>query len=143
MTLTKKRDSFFPSAWNDLFENNFLNTPTPAQRGISVPAVNISEDENGYTIEMAAPGMKKEDFKIDLDHNLLTVSSEKSEGSEETTDNYTRQEFSFNRFSRSFRIPMAADKENINAEYTDGILRISIAKREEAKVKPKRSIEIG
>jgi len=143
MTLTRKRDSFFPSAWNDLFENNFLNAPTPTQRGITVPAVNIKEDENGYTIEMASPGMKKEDFKIDLDNDLLSITSEKMDKTEDKEDNYTRQEYSFSKFSRSFRIPEAANREEINAEYVDGILSVHITKKEEAKVKPKRTIEIG
>ncbi len=143
MTLTRKRDHFFPTAWNELFDNNFFNTPTTSQRGITVPAVNIKEDENGYAIEMAAPGMEKSDFKIHLDHNLLTISTEKEQKTDHSKDNYTRKEYSFSSFSRSFTLPDAADKDKIDAAYTAGVLKIMISKREEAKPKPTREIQIG
>ncbi len=143
MTLTRKRDHFFPTAWNNLFESNFLNTPTPSYRGLTSPAVNIKENEDGYAIELASPGMKKEDFKINLNQDLLSISVDKEKNSEEEKDNYTRKEYSFSSFSRTFTLPDAADTDSINAEYTDGILKVLISKREEAKPKPAREIVVG
>jgi HSP20 family protein len=142
MTLTKKRNPFFPSVWNDLFESNYLTPQTSAQRGITVPAVNIKETENNYLVEMASPGMKKEDFKINLEDDVLSISAEMKSEHEETGTQYTRKEFSFSSFKREFTLPETADTDDITANYFDGILTITIAKKEEAKPKPAKLIEI-
>jgi HSP20 family protein len=99
-----------------------------------MPAANIIENEKSFNIEIAAPGMKKEDFKLKLENNVLTISSEKeSENSEETT-NYTRKEFMYGSFSRSFTLPKIVETENIKASYDDGILKIEIPKKDEARI---------
>ena len=105
--------------------------------------MNISENENRIQIEVAAPGMKKEDFKIDLEHNLLTVSAEISYENNESGDRYSRKEFSYKTFRRQFNIPVETiDGEQIQAAYKDGILLVTLPKREELKPKPTRAIEI-
>jgi HSP20 family protein len=111
----------------------------------TLPAVNIRETKDSYEVEMAAPGMKKEDFKIELDRNILTISSEKSEEHEEQgeEEKYSRKEFSYQSFQRSFNLPKeVVDEDKIEARYREGVLHLTIPKREEAKQKPPRKIEI-
>lgn len=115
----------FESFFNDSFMNDRMIT--------RVPAVNIAETANSYQIELAAPGLKKDDFKINLDKNILSISVEKR--SEENQDNkrYNRREYSYSSFVRSFTLPEYADPNNIEAEYTDGLLTLHVGKKEEAK----------
>ncbi len=116
----------------------------------SLPAVNISEGENEFTVEVAAPGLEKKDFKIDLENDVLTISSvrednevdNKEENKKETNDQYTRREFAYSNFSRSFNLPDSVDAENITAAHKNGILNVSIPKKEEAKAKPARQIAV-
>jgi HSP20 family protein len=110
--------------------------------GNSFPAVNIRENERDFEVEIAVPGKKKEDFNIEVDNNVLTVSLEYKKEEEVKEDNYTRREFSFNSFKRAFTLPETVNVEKINASYTDGILRFTLPKKEEALPKPKRLIEI-
>ncbi len=135
----------FPSMFNRFFENdlfdwstrNFSNTNT------TLPSVNIKEDVNGFEVDMAAPGFEKNDFKIELLNNLLTISSEKKVENETKEDQqFTRQEFSYQSFSRSFTLPNTVEGEKIMAKYENGILRVVIPKKEEAKPKPVKQIEI-
>jgi HSP20 family protein len=131
-------DRFFD---NDLFDwssRNFSNTNT------TLPSVNIKESRENFEVEMAAPGLSKNDFKIELNHDLLTITSEK-ELEKETKDDqqFTQREFSYQSFSRSFSLPNSADGEKIEARYDNGILRIIIPKKEEAKPKPARQIRIS
>lgn len=121
----------------DLFNWNDKNF---AEFGNTLPSVNVKETDSNYDIELAAPGMKKDHFKISLNKNILTVSSEnKSENEEKSEDGkYTRREFNYQSFSRSFTLPKdTVDSENIEANYVDGILKISVPKKvkEEAPVK--------
>lgn len=110
----------------------------------TLPAVNTFENKDSYELEVAAPGMKKDDFKIELDNNTLTISSEKDESHEEKENEYSRREFSYQSFTRSFQLPEnKVENSKIAARYTDGILYVSIPKREEAKVQPARMIEIA
>ena len=110
----------------------------------TLPAVNVLEDENQIQIEVAAPGMKKEDFKIDLENNRLTVSAEKSEEKNESNGRYARKEFCYNSFSRQFNVPVETiNGEQIQASYLDGILLLTLPKREELRPKPARKIEIN
>lgn len=145
MTLVKRKESMFPSVWNDLFDNDFFRTPNVAQAGITVPAVNIKESPEKFDIELAIPGKKKEDFNIHLDQNLLTIcSEEKNETVDENkNENYTRREYSYSSFTRTFTLPETADSEKINATYNNGILNVSINKKEEAKAKAARTIAIS
>lgn len=116
----------FDSIINDSFLNErFLN---------KVPAVNIAETENEFHIELAVPGLKKEDFKISLDKNVLSVSAEKKTENVDETKKYSKREYSYNSFVRSFTLPETADQSKIEAEYTDGVLKLNVAKKEEAKI---------
>lgn len=131
-------DNFFSRDWMDWSNSNFSRTNT------TLPAVNVKETDDMFEIEVAAPGMKKDDFKIDLDNNRLTISSEKKEEKADENENYTRKEFSYQSFSRSFTIPEAVvDGEKISAKYADGVLNIHLPKREEVKPKPARKIKIS
>ena len=110
----------------------------------TLPAVNTFENKDSYELEVAAPGMKKDDFKIELDNNTLTISSEKNENHEEKENEYSRREFRYQSFNRSFQLPEnKVENSKIAARYTDGILYVSIPKREEAKVQPTRMIEVA
>lgn len=128
-------DEFFG---RDLLSSEFFRPKT----GINMPAVNIVEGSEDFKIEVAAPGLEKDDFKIDLENNVLTISSEKEEKNEKTKDAIVRREFSYSAFKRSFSLPATIDTEKISALHKDGILHICIPKKEEAKQKPPRKIDI-
>lgn len=130
-------DRFLNSDIYDWSVGNYTNTDS------TLPSVNIKEDNDGFEVEVAAPGMEKGDFNIELNNNTLTISSEK-EIKNETNEGqaYTRREFSYQSFRRSFALPNSVDSEKIKAKYENGILNIVIPKREEVKPKPKRLIEI-
>jgi len=127
-TLPAVFDDFF-KPWNEWFENGntFFNRLT------TVPAVNIVENKDDYKVSLAVPGMKKEDFNIDVEGNMLTISSEKEENKEEKEERFTRKEYSYSSFSRSFTLPDEVNKEKIEAKYEDGVLKLILPKREEAK----------
>jgi HSP20 family protein len=119
--------------FNDVFESVFNDSFFSDRMVSRVPAVNISESADHFHIELAAPGLKKSDFKISVDENRLIISVEQQQ--EQTTNNlkFTKKEFSFGSFVRSFTIPDVADQGRIEASYEEGILRVNLAKREEAK----------
>jgi len=144
MTLVKfnnQRNNTLLPGFNDVFDSIFNDTFFNDRMVTRVPAVNISETENNYHVELAAPGLKKEDFKLNLDRNQLTISVEQTSDNQENQKNYSKREYSYSSFVRSFTLPESADDSKIDATYTDGILRIDIAKREEAKM-VRRQIEI-
>src|SRR5690606_40509464 len=133
MTLVKRNGNLlnsFPYVFNEFFnkeffdwgESNFSNT------GTTIPAVNIRETKDDVEVEVAAPGMKKEDFRIELDGNLLTISSElKKENETQEEGRYTRREYSYQSFQRRFTLPKeVVDSDNINARYENGVLRLQI-----------------
>ncbi|MGJ1269906.1 MULTISPECIES: Hsp20/alpha crystallin family protein [Sphingobacterium] len=148
MKLAKRNWNNF-SLFSPMFDNfnrellnwdnkNYSSTST------TVPAVNIKENAESFEVEVAAPGMAKGDFKVTLDGNLLTISSAKEEQNEEHKDNYTRREFSYQSFQRSFELQKeVVDQDNIQARYENGMLRLTIPKKEEAKQKEPRMIEIS
>ncbi|MGN6533085.1 MAG: Hsp20/alpha crystallin family protein, partial [Ginsengibacter sp.] len=111
----------------------------------SIPGVNIKETPENFQVEVAAPGMSKKDFKIELDGNVLTISSEKTNSQEEKDDEkYTRREFSYQSFYRTFNLPKeVVDVDKILAKYENGLLQLLIPKKEEAKQKPPRLIQIS
>lgn len=144
MTLVKfnnRTNNALLPGFNDVFDSIFNDTFFNDRMMNRVPAVNISETENNYHVELAAPGLKKEDFKLNLERNMLTISVEATTDNQDNQKNYTKREYSYSSFVRSFTLPESADDSNINATYTDGVLKIDIAKREEAKV-VRRQIEI-
>ncbi|ETN96068.1 heat shock protein Hsp20 [Zhouia amylolytica AD3] len=133
----------FPSLLDELFKNDWFEGKEV--RNFNAPAVNIRESESGYALELAVPGLKKEDFNIAIDENVLTISSETK--SEKETHNeegkYTRKEFNYASFSRSFTLPETVDEESVNASYSDGVLTIALPKKQEALPKQKRMISIS
>ena len=122
----------FPS----LFTSNF-NT------GISLPKVNIKEVADAFIVEMAVPGLKKSDFHLDLDNTTLSISAELKNENEESEEGYTRREFGYSSFKRTFTLPETVDESKINAKYNEGILYVHLPKKEEAKQKPPRTIKIS
>lgn len=137
MTLVKfnngVKNSTLKPWFSDVFDT-FLNDSYNVERfNAKVPAVNISETDNAFVLELAAPGFKKEDFKIDLEKNILQVSSEKKTSQTAEEKKYSRKEYSYSSFSRSFTLPETADFSKIEAKYEDGILVINIAKQEDTK----------
>jgi len=138
MKLIKRNDDWgFPSIWEDFFNNDFINFPSAMSRGRTTPAVNISENDKDFIVELAAPGMKKSDFNINLDRNVLSISSELKDETKEEGKQFTRKEFSYQSFQRSFTLPESVDQEKIEAKYTDGVLKIILHKKEETVTKSK------
>ena len=140
MSLVRRSNVLFPALMNEMFKpdwfggmENYNNT---------LPAVNIRENEKDFELEIAVPGQKKEDFNIEVDKNVLTISMENKNEEEVKDDNFTRREFSYSSFKRAFTLPETVNEDKINASYTDGILRFTLPKKEEALPKPKRLIEI-
>jgi HSP20 family protein len=118
-------DRFFHSHWGHTF-----------------PQVNVKETSKSFEIELAVPGYDKKDFNISVDEAYLTVSAEKNHEDEKKEDNYTQSEFGFNSFSRSFHLPANANEEDIQAKYEEGVLKITITKKNIIADKPKKSIEV-
>jgi HSP20 family protein len=148
MTLLRRSD-LLPSWAN--FVNDFFNSDLSdwslrhySDPNTTLPAVNIKENADSFMVEMAAPGMAKEDFTIELNNDLLTISSEKkTENETKEGETFTRREFSYQSFSRSFTLPKTVDADKISAKYENGILSIAIPKKEEAKPKPTKQISIS
>ncbi len=129
-------DNFFENSMGTDFLSNF-NT------GITLPAVNIKETNEEFVLELAIPGMKKSDFIIDVENKILSVASEVRIENEETKQNYTRREFGYSSFKRTFTLPDSVESDSVKGTYKDGILMITLPKREEAKQKPPKRIEIS
>ena len=145
MTLIKQRGSF-PSMrslledfWNNdtLVEDRFWNTR------VNLPAVNIIEKDDKFLIEMAAPGLRKEDFKINIENGILQIDSESQKEVEEEKDNYTRKEFNYSSYSRSFTLPENASEENIAASYENGVLKLKLQKLKSETSHKKKQILIA
>ena len=118
----------FRSLLSDFFEAEDLSFDRLWNKN-SIPAVNVSEQDKNYEIELAVPGMHKDDFKVKIENGVLTISAEKKEEKEKKEKNYTRQEYSYTSFSRSFTLPENAKEEDIKAHYEDGVLKLSVAKK--------------
>lgn len=148
-TMMTNRNLFpaLPSLIEDFLTRSWMDT-APNQRFTpsTLPAVNIQETGDAFLIQVAAPGMKREQFNVQFENFVLTISGEtKEQESEKNESNpFTRQEFHYGSFERSFSLPEnKIDAERIEAKYADGILRITIPKKEEAKIKPPRQISIS
>lgn len=115
----------------------FPNFIRAAQMNKGIPAVNTKETDKGYEIELAAPGMDKSDFDVNLNENVLIISSKKETSKNQEDDGYTLKEFSYNSFSRSFTLPKDANGEKISAKYENGVLKLELPKLKEAKKSPK------
>lgn len=140
-----KRNLFWPSSSSvdDFLNENFFKWPGMNNENFSVPRVNIMETDEDFQVELAAPGMKREDFNIELDNNNLVIWSETSNSNESKESDYARREFSYESFRRSFFLPNTVDADQIEAKYQDGLLKLVIPKKEEAKRKPAKRIEIS
>ena len=140
-----RRGLSMPNLLDDFFGRDLMSNVFDDHTGVSVPAVNVIENNDEFRIEVAAPGLDKKDFKIDLENNVLTISSEKEMKDEETDKNgkFMRREFSYSSFKRSFTMPQSVEADKINAKHKDGVLYISIPKKEEAKQKPPKQISIS
>jgi len=149
MTLLKRSDIYrpsLPSLFDNLFSRDLMDwsnlnfSPT----NTTLPAVNIRETKDDFQIEVAAPGLGKSDFKVNLENNQLVISSEHKEEKKSDEENYTRREFSYQSFQRSFTVDeRQVEGEKISAKYSDGILCITLPKKEEVKPKPAREIKIS
>ncbi len=123
-----KRNSGLPalnSMIDSFFNDRFINTEFATN---TLPSVNVKENENEFTIEVAAPGLTREDIKVEITHGILTIASEKKEETAEENDKFTRKEFNYSSFQRSFHLPDNIDEDSIKANYNDGVLNITIAK---------------
>lgn len=141
MSLIRFKNSALPSLVENFF-NREANDLFQPFNGQMLPPVNIAENNDGFLIEVAAPGLKKENFQANLNQNILSITYHEEENKEETNGRYTRREFRFGSFKRSFTLPQTVDSENISANYDNGVMRLYIPKREESKPKPERLIEI-
>jgi HSP20 family protein len=149
---TRKRNGAigsFPTLFNQFFNDPFfggslaeLPTSVFAGKYGYMPSANIRETDDRFIVELSAPGLKRADFRVDLEDGMLTISSEKEEEKKEEDSSYRRREFSFSSFTRSFALPENVDESQINARYQDGILEVTIPKKEVSAKKPKKQIRI-
>lgn len=150
MTIMKRNGNLLnplPNLFEDFFNRDLFDWgySNQSQTGTSIPAVNIRETNDHFEVEVAAPGMKKDDFKVELDNNVLSITSERKEEREEKEEGkFNRREFSYQSFQRSFHLAKEiVDADKIEANYQDGVLHLSIPKRDEVKPKPSRLITIN
>ncbi|ASO06761.1 HSP20 family protein [Arenibacter algicola] len=141
MSLVKRNNVMFPSLMNEILRPDWFGGIDNFKE--SVPAANVKETETEYVLELAIPGRKKEDFNVEIDNDILTISSEVKSEENKEDDGYTRREFTFSSFKRVFSLPETISLDKINATYEDGILKFVLPKKEEALPKPKRLIEIA
>jgi HSP20 family protein len=149
MSLVRRNGSLlnqWPNLFDDFFNRDLVNWNNSnfSTTDTTIPAVNIKETAENYEIEVAAPGMTKKDFKVELEGNLLTISSQRANQEEGENERYSRKEFSYQSFQRTFNLQKdVVDIEKIQARYENGLLQLSIPKKEEAKQKPPRLIQIS
>ena len=142
MTLVRKNTApYFPAVLDELLNTDWLGGRAQSFTN-TAPAVNVIEKDTAFEVEVAAPGMKKEDFNIELDNDLLTISAKQKTTEEEQEGKFTRKEFSFTSFKRSFNLPDTVNTAKISATYENGILSLGLPKRKEAQVQPARLITI-
>ena len=140
--LTKYNKCYVPSYRDDFF-NDFVSSRYYGSGYGSTPAVNIIEENDEFRIDVAAAGLSKDDFKIDLDSEIITISAEKKNEKTDSKKNYTRREFNFASFQRSFKLTDSIDQEKIKAEHHDGVLTIHLPKKEESVKAGPKSINIS
>ena len=141
MSIVKRNNVLFPSLMNEFFKPDWFGGMDNVN--YNVPAANVKESESEYLLELAVPGRKKEDFNVEIDNDVLTISSEVKNEDSTVDEGYTRKEFTFSSFKRVFSLPETVAADKINASYEDGVLKFVLPKKEEALPKPKRLIEIA
>ena len=140
MTLTRSRLGFYPSLMEDFFTGF---SPKSFQPNPQSPAINIKEVENGYEMELSAPGFSKNEIEVVIDENTLTVKASKERASDATTDQFKRREFVIAGFERNFELPDTVDQQKINVSYNNGLLEIQLPLKKEPKSKLKRRLSIS
>ena len=138
-----RNSRFLPSFTDDFFGKDFMSDFFDSSVNKTIPEVNVLENKDAFMIEVAAPGLEKKDFKIDVNNNVLTISSEREAKNVDEKKKYIRREFSYSTFQRTFSLPESVDQEKIRANHKDGILSIEIPKRDEVKEKPRKEIKIS
>ena len=141
MSIIKRSDVLFPSLMNEIFKPDWFGGLENDKS--NVPAVNIKENEKDFELELAVPGRKKEDFQIEINEDVLTISTESKTEENVEEDNYTRREFAYSSFKRAFTLPETIDEDNIKAKYDNGILKFTLPKKAETLPKPKRMIPLS
>lgn len=140
--LTRINRNFVPTYWDDFFNDKFFNVQDTTVKGKYSPAVNVLENEMGFSIELAAPGVAQEDFNIEVENDLLTISAEQREASKDSDLKYLRKEFGFNAFKRSFQLPDTINVASISASHNNGILSIELPKKAEIVENAHRQIKV-
>ena len=142
-TLLSRRPLGLTSIFSDLFEpwGEWFSDGVLG-KSLTLPRVNISEDKNNFTLDVAAPGLHKSDFKIDVNGNILTISAQKEENKEDKDEKYTRKEYNYSSFSRSFTLPEGVQQDKIEATYDGGVLKLSLPKNEKTAEKNHKAITV-
>jgi len=140
--LARINKSYVPAYWDDFFNDNFFNQLNSRSSNENRPAVNVSENDKEYFIEVAAPGIDRKAFHLEIENDVLTISSEKKESKEDQKKNFLRKEFNYQSFKRSFQLPETIDQEQIKASFDAGILTLTLPKKAEVVQKVSRQIEI-
>ena len=140
MSLVKRNNLMLPNLMNEFFAPDWFGGMETYK---NVPAVNIIENDKDFALELALPGFVKDDFNVEVDNDVLTISSTVEKETEAKEDNYTRREFRKTSFKRAFTLPETVNTDSINATYENGILRLTLPKKQESLPKPKRLIQIG
>ncbi|MEA3462715.1 MAG: Hsp20/alpha crystallin family protein [Bacteroidota bacterium] len=140
--LARINRNYVPAYWDDFFNDRFFNQLNSTNCNGNTPAVNVSEDDKSYTIEVAAPGIDRKEFNLEIETDVLTISTGHKESKEEKKQNFLRREFNFQTFKRSFQLPETIDQEQIKATHEAGILALTLPKKEEVVQKAPRQIEV-
>lgn len=151
MNLTLKKNGGLASRLPDWFrtsliDKDFFDLDTdlfPSRLGINVPTANITETPKEYKVELAAPGLERKDFNVEVNNHTLTISAEREEQKDEKDGTYSRKEYSFNSFSRSFALPENVKEGNIDAKYENGVLKVSIPKAKETPARSAQKITVS
>lgn len=151
MTLLSRKKNAQPAVMTDLFDTGRFMSPSifdfdgdlGPESSLMIPDVNVMENDKDFKIELAAPGLERKDFKVEVDNDVLTISAEKEEERKEERENYKRREFSYNSFSRSLILPENSMPDKIDAKYENGILKLSLPKKEITKSTPKKAINVS
>lgn len=141
MSIITRNNVVFPSFVNELLRPDWFGGIDNFQGAL--PPVNVKENEKDFELELAVPGRKKEDFNVEIDNGVMTISAEQKSENTVSDENYTRKEFGYSSFKKSFTLPKTVNTEQINASYEDGVIKFVLPKKEEALPKPKRMIEIA
>ena len=140
--LARINRSYVPAYWDDFFNDKFFNQVNGKNSNGNSVAVNVYEEDKSYTIEVAAPGVSRKDFNLEIENDVLTISTEQKESKEDKNRNFLRREFNYRSFKRSFELPESVDQEKIQATHEAGILTLSLPKKEEVLQKAPRQIEV-